>query len=512
MSIRSRRDVFWAAVLIAAVPLESRPISAQLPRNITVRELDTWIDATRRDWRVPGLAVGIVYRDSLVYARGFGFRDVAARLPVDERTVFAIASATKAFTATAVAMLVSEKRLSWDDPVTKYLPRLKLSDPYVTRELTVRDLLSHRVGLPRVDWTWFGAELSRTDLLARLQYITPAWSFRSHFGYQNLMYLTAGELLAAVSGRPWETEVRDRILLPLGMTNTTTLSSALANQAAAARSYAEIDDTIQPIPYHALDNLAAAGGMNSNLRDMSRWLRFQLRGNGKFERLVLDSAALAETRTAQTVVVPSELLGRAVAPQAHLIAYGLGWFLSDYHGRLLMQHAGDANGMSSMVALIPEEQLGVAVLTNLDGSVYSSAAMYHIFDQFVGAPDFDWSRYYRRLLDSVLNVGREATAKLEAARIKNTKPSRPLEEYVGSYSDDLYGEFRIRKVNGVLVAQYGPRLIADLEHWHFDTFRGRWRNKQIGKIFVTFHLSPEGKPEELVADFEGPVGFKRASR
>jgi hypothetical protein len=226
---------------------------------------------------------------------------------------------------------------------------------------------------------------------------------------------------------------------------------------------------------------------------------------------LLDSTALAETRTPQTVVVPQELLGRAVAPQANLIAYGLGWFLSDYHGRLLLQHAGDTNGMSCVVALIPEERLGLVVLTNLGGSVYSGAVMYHIFDQFIGAPRTDWSRYYRHLLDSVLNVGREAQAKLGAARVRNTRPSRPLDEYVDRYTDELYGELQVRKVDDRLVIHYGPRLVADLEHWHFDTFRAVWRNKEMGKAFVTFRLGPDAMPEELLIDFEGPITFKRAS-
>lgn len=507
------RIPFPSCLVAGLVGMMSLPhaLTAQLPRTISERELDTWIEGTRRTWRVPGVAVGIVYRDSLVFARGFGLSDVSARRPVDDRTVFAIASTTKAFTATALAMLVGEKKIAWDDPVTKYLPGLALYDPYVTRELTVRDLLSHRSGLPRVDWTWYGAGLSPKDLVARLQYIKPEWSFRSHFGYQNLMYVTAGELVAAVTGRPWEAFVRDRILLPLGMMHTTTSGSALSKQPDASRSYAEIDDTVQLIPYDNSDNVNAAGGINSSVQDMALWLRFQLRGNGMATGRLVDSAALAETRTAQTVVVPYELLGRAVAPQAHLIAYGLGWFLSDYHGRLLMQHAGDGNGMSCTVALVPEERVGVVILTNLDGSVYSAAVMYHILDRFVGAPKTDWSQYYRRLLDSVLDVGRQAEAKLEAARVPNTRPSRPLDDYVGTYTNELYGEFHVRKGDDRLVAHYGPRFVADLEHWHFDTFHAVWRNKEVAKAFVTFHLGTDGKPEELLVDFEGPIIFKRAS-
>jgi CubicO group peptidase (beta-lactamase class C family) len=504
---------FPSCLVAGLVSMASLPhaATAQLPRTLNERELATWIEATRRTWRVPGVAVGVVYRDSLVFAQGFGLSDVSARRPVNDRTVFSIASSTKSFTATALAMLVGEKKIAWDDPVTKYLPGLTLYDPYVTRELTVRDLLSHRSGLPRVDWTWYGAELSRKDLLAHLRYVKPTWSFRSHFGYQNLMYVTAGELVAAVSGRPWEAFVGDRILLPLGMMHTTTSSSALSKHPDAARSYAEIDDTVQPIPYDNTDNVNAAGGINSSVQDMALWLRFQLRGDGTATRRLVDSAALAETRTPQTVVVPYELLGRAVAPQAHLIAYGLGWFLSDYHGRLLMQHAGDANGMSCVVALIPEERVGVVILTNLGGSVYSGAVMYHILDRFVGAATTDWSQYYRRLLDSVLDVGRRAQAKLEVARVQNTRPSRPLDEYVGTYTDELYGEFHVRKGDGRLVAHYGPRLVADLEHWHFDTFRAVWRNKEVAKAFVTFHLGTDAKPEELLVDFEGSIIFKRAS-
>ena len=235
--------------------------------------LDAAVERALRDWEMPGLALAIVKDDAVVLSRGYGVRELGQPTPVDERTVFAIGSVTKAFTAAALGMLVDEGKVGWDDPVTEHLPDFQLYDPYVTREITLRDLLTHRSGLPRGDLIWIGSDFDRAEILRRLRYLPPRWSFRSHYGYQNVLYLAAGQVVAAVTGRSWDEFVRERIFAPLGMTNSSTSVTALADAANVATPHADVDGRIRPVPYRNIDCIAPAGAINSNVAEMTQWIR-----------------------------------------------------------------------------------------------------------------------------------------------------------------------------------------------------------------------------------------------
>jgi len=287
-----------------------------------LQELDAYIEKAMQEWEVPGLAIAIVKDDQLVLAKGYGVREIGKGTPIDENTVFAIASNSKAFTAASLAMLVDEGKVNWDDPVTKYLVGFQLFDPYVTRELTVRDLLTHRSGLGQSPALWYGSDYDREEILRRIRYLEPSWSFRSRFGYQNVMYLAAGQIIPAVTGISWDDFVQQRIFTPLGMSSTNTSVTDLKGLSNVARPHGKIDDKVKAIPYRNFDNIGPAGSINSNVVDLAQWVRLQLsEGLYQSERL-LSPGVVQEMHTPQTII-PYDPAGSLLASGAHFRAYGM---------------------------------------------------------------------------------------------------------------------------------------------------------------------------------------------
>jgi CubicO group peptidase (beta-lactamase class C family) len=505
-------------LLIAAILFAARAggpaIQAQ---EATLNGIDEYVVKALNDWDVPGVAIGVVKNDQLVFAKGYGVRRAGGPTPVDEKTVFAIGSASKAFTAAAIGMLVDEGKIKWDEPAAKYLPEFELFDPYVTRELTVRDLLTHRSGLERGDLLWYGAALDRDEILRRARYIKPSWSLRSTFGYQNIMYLAAGQITARISGKSWDQFIQDRILVPLGMGASSTSITALKSRENVATPHAKIaspdnagESKVEQIPWRNIDNIAPAGSINSNVVDMAQWIRLQLgQGSYKDQRL-LSSAAAKELHTPQTII-RAEPPWSLFYPESHFIAYGLGWFLHDYKGRKVVEHGGNIDGMSALVAMIPEEQLGVVILTNLSGTALPAALKYRIFDAYLGHPQRDWSANLLKTFKALEAQGQAAAKKLADERVKGTQPSLALEKYAGGYKSDLYGEAKVTRENDKLVLSYGSAFVGDLEHWHYDTFQARWRSRTFPNSQVTFLLNAQGKVEELKLGLPGfaDYPFKR---
>ncbi|HJU68337.1 MAG TPA: serine hydrolase [Gemmatimonadaceae bacterium] len=501
----SARLFYFVTALAVIAPASSRA-QAREP----YAGLDAYVETARKTWKVPGVAISIVRNDSVIYARGYGVKDITKPDRVTDRTVFAIGSSSKAFTAAGVALLVDEKKLAWDDPAEKYLSGFHLYDPYASRELTIRDLLSHRSGLARGDMLWYGTEFDRDEIMRRTRFLTPSWSFRAQFGYQNLMYLAAGQLTARVANTTWDDFIDRRIFQPLGMTGSNTTIRTLPSLRDVATPHGEIDDTVRVIPWRNIDNIAPAGSINSHVVDMAQWVRLQL-GKGKYAgKQLISERQVAEMHSPHTIV---RLEGpwKRFNPEAHLMAYGLGWFLSDYEGRLVVQHGGNIDGMSALVAMLPEEKLGVVILTNMGGSLLPYVVMHKLWDLHLKTPKArDWNAEMRKETDSLLARAREAQKKRESERVANTKPSLPLEQYAGVYADSMYGDIRVRADGGKLKIDRGPAFQGELEHWHFDTFRARWAARSLGTSFVTFRLNAQGKVDELQMDLGGaPTNFKR---
>jgi CubicO group peptidase (beta-lactamase class C family) len=474
-----------------------------------VKEIDEYAAKAGFDWKVPGFAIAIVKDDKVVFAKGYGVLELGKPTPVDEHTLFAIASNSKAFTAAALAMLVDEGKVKWDDKVTKYLPAFELYDPYVTRELTIRDLLSHRSGLATFggDLLWYESEYSRDEILRRIRFLKPASSFRSRFGYQNILFMAAGEVVAKVSGKSWDEFVRERFFVPLAMTRTVSTHAYLLNITNVAMPHNEVDGKLRVIRYGKVDNIAAAGGIKSSVADMAQWLRLQL-GRGTYEgKKLFSSTASREMWTPHTVFSGISEQAEKLNPTRHFNLYGLGWILGDYQGRLQVSHGGGLDGMTSQVSLMPEEKLGVVVLTSSETPL-SAILANKVLDVFLGVPARDWNaEFLARARENGAN--RDADRKREQSRVPQTNPSLEQFAYTGTYSGEMYGDAKVTEENGKLVLRFvpSPYFVGDLEHWNFDTFRVKWRDSIVYPFprgFVTFTVNPQGKVDEMKIDVANP--------
>jgi CubicO group peptidase (beta-lactamase class C family) len=464
--------------------------------------LDDYIDQAIKEWEVPGLALAVVKDDRVVLSKGYGVRKLGETNPVDADTVFAIGSISKSFTAAALGLLVDEGKIKWNDPVSKHMPSFQLHDPYVSKEMTIRDLLSHRSGLNRHELLWYGSSLSRAQILERLRLIKPDWSFRSQFGYQNMMYLAAGELIPAVTRKSWDEFIEERFFKPLGMIESNTSITLLRRSRNVATPHHKVEDKVERIRWRNIDNIGGAGSINSNVLDMAQWVRLHL-NDGKWDKKqLLSSAVVNEMRTPQTVIRlegPTAKLN----PHSHLAAYGLGWMIQDYRDRKLVHHGGGIDGMTAQLAFIPEEKLGLVILSNRSGSLLPTALTYRIFDAFLKAPQRDWSAEYLKLIKGAEELAKKARKKQEAERVKDTKPSLSLDKYAGTYKSDIYGEIKVtlekskEKGTEKLKGQFGPSFVAELEHWNYDTFRTIPRDRTQGKQLVTFTLDAKGKVSHL---------------
>jgi CubicO group peptidase (beta-lactamase class C family) len=494
--------------LVLASPLVSRPTHAHA-QTPDFAGMDAYVAKAVRDWNVPGLAVAIVKGDSVVYARGFGVRTLGRPEPVDEHTLFAIGSTTKAFTATALAMLVDEGKVALDDPVTKYVPEFRLSDPYVAHELTVRDLLTHRSGLPNTDALWYGTGLSTDEIFRRMRFVRPATSFRSGYEYQNVMVTLAGRVVANASGLPWEEFVRRRILAPLGMRETVIGVRGLSSAPDVASPHVEVNDTLRAVAYRDLDAVGPAGSINSSVADMARWIRFQLDSARLDTTRLVKRATFAQMWTPQFLIPAAAYYPAARLAHPHFTGYGLAWFLQDYRGRLLAMHTGSIDGMSAIVGLLPEARVGVVVLANSDHAELRHALMYRALDLAAGDSTRDWSTEVMNVYKPGFERAKAAERERLAGRVRGTHPTLALAAYAGTYADpdSLLGPATVAVEGGHLVVRAGGVWTADLEHWSYDTFRARWRDPALGSSFVTFALGADGRPATV--DVEGVTHFVR---
>jgi CubicO group peptidase (beta-lactamase class C family) len=483
-----------ALLLLFALPLDARP---QATRDSS-RELDAYVTKAVKDWNVAGFAIAVVHEGRVVFARGYGLREVGKPEPVDTQTIFAIASTTKAITAAALGMLVDEGKVQWDDPVTKHLPGFQMHDPYVTREVTVRDLLTHRAGLPNADFLWTAGDNSRDEVVRRVRFIEPSYSLRAGYTYHNVMYTVAGEVVEAASGMSWDDFVRTRIFEPLGMTRSVTTLETASTRDNRAAPHWTAGDTLRVIGNSLADGIGPAGSVWSSVADMAKWVRFLLDTGRVNGHSLLRPRTWAELFRPHTIL-PGGGQGSPIVrlSRPHFRTYGLGWFQQDYQGRQVDFHTGSLNGMIAMNGLIREEGLGVYMLGNTDHAELRHALMFKVFDLYLGLPARDWSAELLALYradearsDSVRRLN-------EARRIEGTRPSLPIEQYAGTYVDSLYGAVTVTVEEGALRLRRSAAQAGTLEHWQFDTFRSRWDDWWRGRSTVTFIIGPDGSAERL---------------
>jgi CubicO group peptidase (beta-lactamase class C family) len=457
--------------------------------------IDVWIEQEMRRWQIPGLAIAVVKDDSVVYARGFGVRRLGEAARVDEHTLFGVASTTKAMTAAALGMLVDERRIGWDDPVVRHLPGFQLADPWVTRHVTIRDLLTHRVGVGRITGNRLRYLSARTrdDVLYRMRFHWFEAPFREGYVYSNAMYTVAGEVIPAVTGVSWDDFLRTRIFEPLGMRRSNTRVADIGPDENAAWPHQEIDGVVQPIARRSWDVVAPSAAVNTSAHEMAQWLRLQLGEPGVYQgRRLISPATMREMHRPQVALGGNSLDG------APFSAYGLGWSLRDYEGRWLAQHGGATDGMNTQLVLVPEQNLGVVIMTNTFNSLMNAVAN-RVVDSYLGLPDRGWGERFWTAYQAQYATAQARRDSIHAARIPGTRPARPLLAYAGTYVDSLYLDATVRLEGDRLVLQLwdDPDMIADLEHWHHETFRAVWRNRAMREEFAWFSLDAAGTPHAL---------------
>lgn len=508
-----RSALYLLLGLVASTAHLSANAAAQ--NKINLNEVEKTIKKAMKTFEVPGLAVAIVKDNKVVMSKGFGLRKLGKKDPVDANTLFGIASNTKAFTTAALAILVDEGKLNWNDKVSDYLPSFQMSDPYVTRQFTIRDMLSHRsgLGLGAGDlMIWPSTDITNQEIIERIRYLTPVSGFRSEYAYDNLMYVMAGEIVAKASGMSWQDFVRQRILTPLKMNHTRMQYSLIRpDNHNVASAHAPVDGVLAPVDSNFIERFLSAGSMASNVNDMSQWLKLQLnRGyigtvNGKEKQLF--SGAQSVEMWAPNTIQPVKAFNLEM-DKTHFKAYGLGWGLSDYHGYKMVAHNGGIMGMVSRVTMIPEVNLGVVVLTNQQSGSAFNAIIHDITNRYLGLPEQDWIAIYHDKSSKKTNSGNNVVAALMQNRDADSTPSLPLRDYAQPYKDNWYGNIDITlvnnkrgKINGdKLEMRFSrtPILVGELEHYQHNTFIVRWYDRSTNAdALVNFHLTAEGRVLEV---------------
>jgi CubicO group peptidase (beta-lactamase class C family) len=509
MPFLARAAVALAVVIASPLVLAAQDSAAA--RQSAPPDFDAYVARVLQTFKVPGAAVAIVKDGRVVLARGYGVKKLGAPAPVTSRTRFGIASNTKLFTATALGILVEEGKVEWDAPVIRYLPSFAMYDPWVTREITVRDLLVHRsgLGLGAGDLLWWPASTySRKEIVHRLRYIRPATSFRSAYAYDNVLYQVAGELVEAVTGETWEHFMSTKVLPRIGMTESN-VSHADMSGPDVATPHAEVDGVVRPIAPFTGESTNPAGGINSTAEDMAKWMIVQL-DSGR----VSDGSRLftpATTRELWRIVTP---LTAATPPAAlswtgaNFRGYALGTNVTEYRGRKMLTHTGGLPGYVSQVTMIPELRLGIAVLTNQEsGSAFQSITL-RALDAWLGVPAHDYPSILSKMDQAALARAHAIEASAVAKRDSASRPSLPLAAYAGTYTDPWYGDIAIALEDGKLVIRFAhtPDLVGDLLHWQHDAFIARWRDRELrADAYVSFALAPDGTIDHATMQAVSPL-------
>ena len=498
-----RFNLIIAASLVLATWHAGQVASAATP---TEQSIEASIERTMTEFGVPGMAVSVVLGGEVIYSRGHGIRETGLGMAVDERTLFQIGSVSKAFTTATLAILVDEGKLHWDDPVIDYLPEFRMYDAWVTREFTIRDLLTHRSGLP------LGAgdlllipegNTTRDEIVRAMRYLKPSTSFRSQYAYDNLLYIIAGEVVASVAGVPFEDFLEQRLLFPLGMTDCRATLDRAAENTNKATPHLRVDGELQTTLSLESPIVSAAGGVNCSAESMAKWAAFVLAKGAKpdGDRLISE-AQFRELLQPVTLLPGSGYVAGHTG--AYLSAYALGWGVSTFYGEPLLSHGGGLWGMTTFLAILPEQELAVFVSNNLL-SAAPRAVAFDIFDRFLRDASQDAGKDWIAIVAEASQARRsgaaEAIAEAEAARDTESRPSLPLDAYAGTYRDPWYGDIEIRlQEDGSLYFQSlrSENLGGPLEHFQFDTFIARWEDRGLNAdAYVSFTLDPEGRVERI---------------
>jgi CubicO group peptidase (beta-lactamase class C family) len=445
--------------------LISTPFSAEKKaQNVDLKEFDTFVTETMEEWKVPGLGISIVKDGKVIFSKGFGFRDVKKGLKVTPKTLFAIGSCSKAFTAVTMGILVDKGKLDWDKPVREYLPSFKLKDPFATERMTPLDLVCHRSGLPRHDWLWYSSSATRQELFDRLQYLEPSRDFRTTYQYQNLMFMTAGYMVGKIAGTTWEKFVQNHIFGPLGMNDSNFSVEDSKKAPDFALPYMEKDDKVIEIPFRNIDTVGPAGSINSNVTDMANWLLLNL-NKGKFgEKQIISEESLKEIHSPQMISSKSYRYD-----EVFYSTYAMGWGITAYRGHLMLSHGGGIDGFTARVTFMPRDNIGMVIFTNMSDTPLPGIVAYNAYDHLIGLDQVPWNKRVKERRDKAKEKAEKDKKEKDKDRKLNTKPSHPLEDYAGDYEHPGYGIVTIKKEGNQLKGVFNS-ISFDVKHYHYDIF------------------------------------------
>jgi CubicO group peptidase (beta-lactamase class C family) len=504
--MQRRASSFQTLFLFALILLFSATAIAQ---STVPADLDAYVARSMKEFEIPGMALAIVKDGKVVYSKGYGVRKLGATAAVDENTLFGIASNTKAFTAVALAILVDEGKLSWDDPVIKHMPAFRLGDPNVTNELMVRDLLSHRagLGLGQGDLLYFPpTDYTPAEVVEHGKYLKPVSSMRSKYAYNNFMFEVAAQLVAQVSGMRYDEFIRQRIFTPLGMSSSLVSGATYKPEGNWAIPHSRgwrLEGKLQSIAVSVDNAWEGAAGIKSNVTDLARWMNVQLAGGKLADGHALFSEAAQRQMWSMQIPIPISVSPNTpkglIPARPQFAGYGLGWSMRDYHGHKIVSHGGALTGMVSTVQLVPDQKLGIVVLTNQEETGAYMSVVYHILDHAFQAPDNDWISAYKQARDEGMRRANDKEQKEAAARLKDSRTLAAPEKLAGRYHDDWYGDVTITPENGKLVLRFThtPIMVADLEFWQYDTFKAVFRDNTVPDAYVTFWFNADGKVDQM---------------
>ncbi len=455
---------------------------------------DTYIQHAMPLWKTPGLSVAVVKDGQVVFEKGYGVRELGKPAAFDTSTISICASTTKAMTAVCLGMLVDEGKIKWTDKVSDVYPELKLYDNYANSEMTIKDLLTHNTGLGNADMLWeFDASID--TIIHQMRYLHPAYSFRSSFIYQNLMYIVAGEVIHKVSGKQWDEFITERLFKSLGMNNTyASYQRSTDYSDRITPHYMYEDSVVKPIPYIDSKTIDAAGGVWSCAKDINKWMMFLLDSAKVNGKRLLQPETFAMLFKPASIVTESQFYPTAKLTNPHWTTYGLGWFQEDYGGKMVQFHTGSLDGAVAIIGLIPDAHFGIYVFANMDHTEIRHALMYKAMDLWaLNDNTNDWSTSFYSLYTGLAADEKKKEKETEAKRVLNTKPSLSLSGYTGKYTSELYGNASIVLQGDSLVLQLPNHINAGLSHWHFDTFQAKFERQWYGKAFLQFILNTNGE-------------------
>ena len=490
----------WLPVLILAIALSA---SAQQPASAPpkLQGLDDLADRAMKEWKVPGVAIAVVQDGKVVYAKGYGYRDLENKLPVTTETQFAIGSITKSFTALAFAILKDEGKVDWDQPVREYLPEFQMNDPVASERATARDLFSHRTGLPRHDLVWYSGEFSREDLVNRVRFLKLSKGFRSAYQYNNLTVMTMGYAEGKISGLGWEGCIRQKIFDPLGMTHSNLDIQSIENSPNHAFPYEFKKDAVVKVPFHNINGIGPAGSINSSVDEMSHYLTFQL-GDGKYAgKQIVSESSLREMHSPQTAIPDPP--PQVSFPGLGHFSYGLAWVATSYRGHSLVWHNGGIDGFYALLSMLPDDHMGVVILTNMPHGHTPEVLAYNVYDRLLGLDSLPWFERYKDLDAKDKKQEEEAKKNKPTDRKTGTHPSHALAEYAGEYENPGYGKVTVTEKGGALelsVNKLGP---FPLEHYHYDLFQVPEESDSVaaGEKFQ-FDMNKKGEIDRVGAALE----------